>query len=84
MFNHGVARRLMDDARQMLDEFFKLPAEDKSALITSDPNSKFKMYTSTVNYDEEKIHLWRDAFQQVCTPLEECIPHWPAKPAKYR
>lgn len=84
MTNHGVPRSLMDDAKRMFKEFFKLPAKEKSSFINSDHNKKFKLFTSTLNDDEEEIHLWRDAFLQECSPLEECIQYWPDKPDKYR
>ncbi|KAJ8435675.1 hypothetical protein Cgig2_014256 [Carnegiea gigantea] len=40
-------------------------------------------YMSTVDYDNEELHYWKDAVSLKCAPLEECVPSWPEKPAKF-
>ncbi|XP_074285102.1 flavanone 3-dioxygenase 2-like [Silene latifolia] len=84
VINHGVSRETMDETRRMFSEFFKLPVEDKSKLISWDQDIVFGLFTSNYNYHEEKIHYWRDVFTQKCHPLDECIPYWPQKPDGYR
>ncbi|KAB5556021.1 hypothetical protein DKX38_006930 [Salix brachista] len=42
------------------------------------------LYTSNLLYATEDVHLWRDNLRNSCHPLEECIQHWPEKPARYR
>ncbi|GAB2294154.1 hypothetical protein Dimus_036617 [Dionaea muscipula] len=84
VINHGVEGELMDDAMSVFKEFFDLPAEDKSSLFSEDANEICRLYTSSYNYGKEEIHYWRDALKHSCTPLEECIQHWPQKPTRYR
>ncbi|KAB5556132.1 hypothetical protein DKX38_007041 [Salix brachista] len=42
------------------------------------------LYTSSLLYATEDVHIWRDNLRNSCHPLEECIQHWPEKPARYR
>ncbi|KAJ8438138.1 hypothetical protein Cgig2_033017 [Carnegiea gigantea] len=84
VINHGVPRRLMDEARGIFKQFFELPVEDLSRYCSSDDKRNCILYTSTVDYDNEELHHWRDAVSLKCAPLEECVPSWPEKPARFR
>lgn len=84
VINHGVPTKLMDEARSIFKEFFKLPVEDLSRYCSTDEKQKCILYTSTVDYDSEELHYWKDAVSLKCAPLEECAPSWPEKPAKFR
>ncbi|KAJ0095360.1 hypothetical protein Patl1_17039 [Pistacia atlantica] len=68
----------------VLKEFFEMPAEDKSSVYSEDLSKSCRLCTSTVHYDDEKIHYWRDILRHPCHPLEEWIKQWPEKPTRYR
>uniref|UniRef100_A0A6N2L3B4 Fe2OG dioxygenase domain-containing protein n=1 Tax=Salix viminalis TaxID=40686 RepID=A0A6N2L3B4_SALVM len=84
--NHGVTEDLMNDTMNVFKEFFKLPEQDKTSFYCEDPtrNDHCMLYTSSLLYATEDVHLWRDNLRNSCHPLEECIQHWPEKPARYR
>ncbi|MBA0763960.1 hypothetical protein Gotri_013350 [Gossypium trilobum] len=84
VINHGVSEDLMNDTMNVFKEFFELPAEDKADLYSEEFNRPCKLYTSSANYDGDKVHLWRDSLRHPCHPLEECIKIWPQKPTRYR
>ncbi|KAK9945093.1 hypothetical protein M0R45_010624 [Rubus argutus] len=85
VINHGIPEVLLNDAMDVFKEFFELPPEDKEASIYSDdPNKVCKLLTSSVNYDREAVHLWRDVLKHPCHPLEKFMPLWPKQPIKYR
>ncbi|KAL2934930.1 Protein DOWNY MILDEW RESISTANCE 6 [Bienertia sinuspersici] len=84
VINHGVPRKVCDDANGAFKEFFELPLEEKSKFYSLDLSKKCILYTSNVDYDKEEIHNWRDSLRLECTPLEDCIKSWPEKPAHYR
>ncbi|KAJ8438139.1 LOW QUALITY PROTEIN: hypothetical protein Cgig2_033018 [Carnegiea gigantea] len=84
VINHGVSRTLMDEARRVIQEFFQLPIEGVSKFLSNDDNQKCILYTSSPEYYNEGVHCWRDVLRVKCAPLEECMPFWPDKPAKYR
>lgn len=83
LINHGIPEKLMHDALDVVDEFFELPAEDKASIYSDDPKQSCRLYTS-INYQKEKIHYWRDALRHPCHPLKERMQFWPEKPARYR
>ncbi|KAM5576467.1 hyoscyamine 6-dioxygenase-like [Rosa sericea] len=85
VINHGIPEALMNDTMDVFKEFFELPLEEKRASIYSDdPNKVCKLVHSSVNYDWEEVHLWRDFLRHPCEPLEKFMPIWPRKPIKYR
>ncbi|XP_057547830.1 hyoscyamine 6-dioxygenase-like [Amaranthus tricolor] len=84
VINHGVSKKLMDEARDVIKEFFELPAQEKEKYCSWDTNRTFILYTSNFQFEKEEIHFWRDAITQRCAPLEECMLFWPDKPANYR
>ncbi|KAK6937795.1 Non-hem dioxygenase N-terminal domain [Dillenia turbinata] len=84
VINHGVSMDLVDDTMNVMKEFFNLPAEEKASVYSVDPKQCCRLYTSSVNFDREKVHFWRDHLRHPCTPLEECMKSWPQKPTRYR
>ncbi|KAL9241334.1 hypothetical protein vseg_015457 [Gypsophila vaccaria] len=84
VINHGVPRKLMEETRSVLKEFFKLPAEEKAEFCSTDLHKNFILYTSGIDYDSEAVHHWRDALRHLCTPIDECKQDWPSKPFNYR
>uniref|UniRef100_A0A5B7BRL3 Fe2OG dioxygenase domain-containing protein n=1 Tax=Davidia involucrata TaxID=16924 RepID=A0A5B7BRL3_DAVIN len=82
--NHGVSESLMDDTMSVFKEFFGMPAEYKASFFSNDPNKKCRLYSSTLNYDKEEVHYWRDNFTHHCHPLEDNMQFFPEKPTRYR
>ncbi|XP_074287570.1 hyoscyamine 6-dioxygenase-like [Silene latifolia] len=84
VINHGVPRKLMEETRRVLKEFFELPGEEKAKFCSVDLRKKFILFTSSIDYDTEAVHHWRDALRHSCTPIEECKKDWPLTPLNYR
>ncbi|KAL4651713.1 hypothetical protein ACB092_01G180800 [Castanea dentata] len=83
LINHGVSEKLVHDVIDVGKEFFELPAKDKVSLYSEDPKQSCRLYTS-IDYDSEKVHYWRDTLRHPCHPLEEHMQFWPEKPPHYR
>jgi len=66
--NHGVSKKLMIDVLEVAEEFFELPIEDKASVYSEDPKRSCRLYTS-IDYDKEKVHFWRDSLRH---PLSSC------------
>ncbi|XP_059664407.1 hyoscyamine 6-dioxygenase-like [Cornus florida] len=84
VINHGVSENLMEETRNLFNEFFNLPDEDKASVYSEDSSKKCKLYTSSFNNAKNKVHYWRDNLRHPCHPLEEWMPLWPEKPTRYR
>lgn len=82
--NHGVSKKLIDDAMGVFKQFHAMPTKDKASQRSKDPKRSCKFYTSSQNYSAEEVHYWRDALTHPCYPLEECMQFWPEKPFRYR
>ncbi|GER57792.1 2-oxoglutarate (2OG) and Fe(II)-dependent oxygenase superfamily protein [Striga asiatica] len=84
VINHQIPLSLMADTMNVFKELFEMPAEYKTKFYSVDISKKCRIYSSTMNYDNEEIHYWRDNFTHHCYPLEEQIQLWPEKPTRYR
>ncbi|KAG4188819.1 hypothetical protein ERO13_A08G189516v2 [Gossypium hirsutum] len=84
VINHGVSENLVNDTMNVFKEFFELPAEDKAGIYSEDLKRPCRLYTSSPNFNSEKVHLWRDNLRHPCHPLEDCVKIWPQKPTRYR
>ncbi|KAL9227587.1 hypothetical protein vseg_003260 [Gypsophila vaccaria] len=86
VINHGISREQMEDANKMFREIHNLPQEeiDKLNREQDQNNPVCHYYTSSVNFNTEQFHYWRNALKQACSPLEECVPFWPKNPDRYR
>nr|KJB25996.1 hypothetical protein B456_004G220500 [Gossypium raimondii] len=84
VINHGVSENLVNDTMNVFKEFFELPSEDKAGIYSEDLKRPCRLYTSSPNYNREKVHLWRDSLRLPCHPLKECIKIWPQKPTRYK
>lgn len=84
MINHGVSTNLMNDTMNVFKEFFGMPPEYKSSFYSNDPNRSCRLYTSTLNYEKEQVHYWRDNLTHKCHALEDHIQFWPENPSTYR
>ncbi|PSR94857.1 2'-deoxymugineic-acid 2'-dioxygenase [Actinidia chinensis var. chinensis] len=81
--NHGVSEELMRDVVVVGQEFFELPVKEKERFYYRDPKQICKFKTS-INYEQEEVHFWRENFTHPCHPLEDYIDHWPQNPVRYR
>ncbi|GMP90677.1 hypothetical protein CsSME_00041690 [Camellia sinensis var. sinensis] len=84
VINHGTSQTSMNEAMEVLKEFFDMPAEVKERVFKVDSSKKCRLYTSTLNYDTEEVHFWRDNLTHPCHPLEDCLQLWPENPPRYR
>ncbi|KAK1426781.1 hypothetical protein QVD17_15461 [Tagetes erecta] len=84
VINHGVSRELMDQTMALFKQFFASPAPFKARFYSNDLNASCRLYTSTLNYENEEVHYWRDNLTHRCRPLEDHINHWPDDPPHYR
>ncbi|XP_071738170.1 hyoscyamine 6-dioxygenase-like [Rutidosis leptorrhynchoides] len=84
VINHGVSEDLIDDTIKVIEEFFDLPNEEKAQLFSTDQNKACRLYTSSYNYNTEKVHFWRDGLRHPVHPLDEWVHLWPEKPTNYR
>ncbi|KAI3773010.1 hypothetical protein L6452_04207 [Arctium lappa] len=84
VINHGIDDDLVSDTMRVVKEFFDMPNEDKAGVYSEDSSKKCRLYTSTYDYENEEIHLWRDNLRHHCHPIDDFIHLWPEKPARYR
>lgn len=61
-----------------------MPSKDKAREGSKDPSRNCKLYTSSENYANEEVHLWRDALTHPCHTSEKDLQYWPKKPSQYR
>ena len=73
----------MQDVLVVGKEFYDLPVKEKEGFYSEDPNQNCRL-KSSINYDKEKVHFWRDSFRHPCHPLEDYIHEWPQNPTQYR
>ncbi|KAL8093012.1 hyoscyamine 6-dioxygenase-like [Apium graveolens] len=85
VINHGVSVSLMNETMNVCKDFFDMPGEYKASFYSNDPTKNCRLYTSTLNYDKEEFHYWRDNLTHRCHPLpQDHIQSWPDKPNTYR
>ncbi|CAN6545364.1 unnamed protein product [Malus baccata var. baccata] len=84
VINHGISDTMLSDTMSVLKEFFELPLEDKASVYSEDPQKSCKLFSSSVHYDAEDVHLWRDVLRHTCHPLVEYLQDWPQQPSRYR
>ncbi|KAL0437376.1 UNVERIFIED_CONTAM: hypothetical protein Sradi_0445500 [Sesamum radiatum] len=81
--NHGVPEELMNETVKVAEEFFQLPVEDRASFYSEDPRKGCRLSTS-IDYDHEKVHFWRDNLRHHCRPLEDHVGELPTNPTRYR
>lgn len=84
MINHGVSEDLINDTMKVAKDFYDLPDEEKAKLYSLEPSNPCKLYSSGYNFDNEKLHFWRDNLRHPSHPLDKWIHLWPEKPTNYR
>ncbi|KAK9140935.1 hypothetical protein Scep_010616 [Stephania cephalantha] len=83
LVNDGVHEELMEEAMEVSKEFFEMPVEDRLSLYREDPMHPVRVSSSIV-YENEEVHYWRDKLRHLCHPVEEFKHLWPSKPTKYK
>ncbi|PPD84968.1 hypothetical protein GOBAR_DD18097 [Gossypium barbadense] len=53
--NHGVSEKVLNDTMNVVEEFFKMPMEEKASLYSEDPNKVCRLYTSNINYGHSQL-----------------------------
>lgn len=80
MVNHGVPEHIINDAMNVMKEFFNMSTNDK---VSTNPNNGW-IYTGSTGYTKDGVYLWRDNLKFTCHPLVENTTKWPEKPTKLR
>ncbi|KAF8401868.1 hypothetical protein HHK36_012817 [Tetracentron sinense] len=83
VINHGVSVKTSSDMLSVAKEFFEMPVEDIATLYSDDSKQICRVCTS-IDYDKEEVHYWRDSLRHLCHPVEEYMHLWPQKPTIYR
>ncbi|CAL4967689.1 unnamed protein product [Urochloa decumbens] len=83
VINHGVPEQVITSMVASAEEFFRLPAEEKMALYSTD-SKKLPRFHTSLGYEEEKLLYWRDCLKLGIYPTEQFRQNWPDKPASLR
>ncbi|KAF5190096.1 Dmr6-like oxygenase [Thalictrum thalictroides] len=83
VINHGLSDKIIKDMLDVGTEFFDMPVEDKMLMYSEDPRQVCRLYSS-INYDDEETHFWRDTLRHPVHPVEIYKHLWPSKPMNYR
>ncbi|KAF9605627.1 hypothetical protein IFM89_017970 [Coptis chinensis] len=83
VINHGVPETMIKDMRGVAEEFFEMPIEDRMPMFSEGPKRVSRLYSS-IDYDNEETHYWRDVLRHPYYPVESFKHLWPSKPASYR
>ncbi|PIA25996.1 hypothetical protein AQUCO_10200045v1 [Aquilegia coerulea] len=83
VINHGVSEKIIKDMMDVGIEFFDMPVEDKMVVYSEDPKQACRLFSS-INYDNEETHFWRDTLRHPVHPVENFKHLWPSKPSNYR
>ena len=75
----------MNDAMNIFNKIFDLPLEERFKINKKDDlNQVCRYYSSSVNYNTEEFHFWREILKHKCEPMKECMKYWPENPKEYR
>lgn len=83
VINHGISEKIIRDMMNAGEEFFDMSIEDKMPMYSEDPKQLCRLYSS-INYDNEETHFWRDTLRHPVHPVEYFKNLWPSKPTTYR
>ncbi|CAK8571784.1 unnamed protein product [Lathyrus sativus] len=84
VINHGIAENEMKETMSVFKEVFQLPDKYEHNLYPDDSTKTCKKFTSSYNYETEKVHYWRESLRHPAYPLEEWQHLWPQNPISYR
>ncbi|EMS63426.1 2'-deoxymugineic-acid 2'-dioxygenase [Triticum urartu] len=81
VINHGVSQQTMREMEEVCEEFFRLPAADKTALYSEDRFKRNRLFSGTIYGDR----YWRDCLRLACAfPVGDTKNDWPDKPQSLR
>ncbi|XP_037444911.1 2'-deoxymugineic-acid 2'-dioxygenase-like [Triticum dicoccoides] len=81
VINHGVSEQTMREMEEVCEEFFRLPAADKTALYSEDRFKRNRLFSGTIYGDR----YWRDCLRLACAfPVGDTKNDWPDKPQSLR
>ena len=83
IINHGIPDEVINMMLKVVEEFFKMPVEDRMKYYSDDPSRKIRLST-IFNIHKEQVFNWRDYLRHHCYPLEDHVHTWPSKPTHYR
>ncbi|KAL5068089.1 hypothetical protein RYX36_018976 [Vicia faba] len=84
VINHGISLNEMKETMSVFKEVFQMPDEYKQNMHLDDDLKTCKIFTSSLRYETEKVHLWRDSLRHPSHPLEQWQHLWPENPTTYR
>jgi len=74
----------MKETMSIFKEVFEMPTEYKQNMYANDDLKTCKKFTSSLRYETEKVHLWRDSLRHPSHPLDQWQHLWPENPITYR
>ncbi|XP_050886888.1 hyoscyamine 6-dioxygenase isoform X2 [Lathyrus oleraceus] len=72
------------ETMSVFKQVFQMPDEYKHSSYLDDDLKTCKIFTSSLRYETEKVHLWRDSLRHPSHPLEQWQHLWPQNPITYR
>ncbi|EFJ24858.1 2-oxoglutarate, iron(II)-dependent oxygenase [Selaginella moellendorffii] len=79
--DHGIPRALMQSARGVIREFFRLPQEEKESYTASSTKLRREGYGRYFLPSKDTVLDWGDVFFHALPPV--ALP-WPVHPAEYK
>ncbi|KAL5551385.1 hypothetical protein UlMin_001561 [Ulmus minor] len=83
IINHGITKRVIEDALGSASKFFELPMEEKN-MFSADDVHKPVRFSAIRSLDDNGDKLSRDFLKLYAHPIQDWIGSWPSKPADYR
>lgn len=89
LINHPVSHSLLDRMRQVAEEFFALPVEERMRFSSHEmkflPEGKALRFGTSFNPYNDSVLEWRDVLRHWCLPPGQVDNReWPEKPAGYK
>ncbi|KAG5558262.1 hypothetical protein RHGRI_008260 [Rhododendron griersonianum] len=81
--NHGIDQFVLDGALSSAFDFFSLPTEEKSKLMSNDVHNPVR-YATSLKDGVDKIQFSRAFLKHYAYPLEDWVKSWPENPPAYR
>ncbi|KAG7601511.1 Non-hem dioxygenase N-terminal domain [Arabidopsis thaliana x Arabidopsis arenosa] len=81
--NHGINQNILDDALEVANSFFELPAKEKKKFMSNDVYAPVR-YSTSLKDGLDKIQFWRIFLKHYAHPLHRWIHLWPENPPGYR
>ncbi|KAL9664616.1 hypothetical protein QQ045_020021 [Rhodiola kirilowii] len=84
LINRGIPEELLQDILNVSREFHELPVEDRAKMYSEDKTKTCRLYSS-LDYDKEKVHYWRNILvHQECQPKAGNNYCFPENPTRFR